>query len=63
MVGGRALASWMAEDHRLIGIFDGFQAAVGLDVLFCNYTDFTLGGQAPLDTKAYIGSLSLTALF
>ena len=37
--------------------------AVGFDILFYNYSDFTLAGQAPLDTRAYIGSLSLTALF
>jgi hypothetical protein len=53
----------MAEEHRIIGIFEGFQAAVGFDILGYNYSDFTLAGKAPLDTKAYIGSLSLTALF
>jgi len=63
MLGGRALASWMAEEHRIIGIFEGFQAAVGFDILGYNYSDFTLAGKAPLDTRAYIGSLSLTALF
>jgi hypothetical protein len=63
MVGGRLLASWMAEERRILGIFEGFQSAFGLDVLIYNYSDFTLGGRAPLDTKAYIGSLSLTALF
>jgi hypothetical protein len=39
------------------------QAAVGLDVLFYAYRDFTLAGRAPEDTRAYIGTLSLTALF
>jgi Protein of unknown function (DUF3570) len=63
MVGGRALASWMADERRILGIFQGFQAGFGVDVLFYNYTDFTLAGRAPLDTKAYLGSLSLTALF
>jgi len=32
-------------------------------MLFYNYSDFTLGGRAPQDTTAYIGSLSFTALF
>jgi hypothetical protein len=63
LVGSRLLASWMAEDRRILGIFQGFQAGLGLDVLFYNYTDFTLAGRAPEDTKAYIGSLSITALF
>jgi hypothetical protein len=63
LVGARALASWTADERRLLGVFQGFQAGVGLDVLIYNYTDFTLAGRPPLDTKAYIGSLSLTALF
>jgi hypothetical protein len=63
LVGARALASWMADERRMMGVFQGFQAGAGLDVLIYNYTDFTLAGRAPLDTKAYIGSLSLTALF
>jgi len=63
LVGGRALASWTADERRMLGLFQGFQAGVGLEVLFYNYKDFTLAGRAPQDTKAYIGSLSLTALF
>ena len=47
----------------LRAIFEGFQAGVGFDVLIYDYADFTLAGRAPEDTKAYIGSLSLTALF
>jgi len=63
LVGGRALASWTADERRIAGIFQGLQAAVGLDVLFYAYRDFTLAGRAPQDTRAYIGTLSLTALF
>jgi len=63
LVGARLLASWTADEKRILGLFQGFQAGVGLDVLFYNYRDFTLAGRAPLDTKAYLGSLSLTALF
>jgi Protein of unknown function (DUF3570) len=63
LVGGRLLASWTADERRILGIFQGFQAGFGVDVLLYNYTDFTLAGRAPLDTKAYLGSLSLTALF
>jgi hypothetical protein len=63
LVGGRLLASWMADERRILGIFQGFQAGFGVDVLLYNYTDFTLAGRAPQDTKAYLGSLSLTALF
>jgi hypothetical protein len=63
LVGGRALASWTADERRIIGIFQGFQAAVGLDVLFYAYRDFTLAGRAPQDTKAYLGTLRLTAFF
>src|SRR5262249_15017408 len=49
LFGGRALASWMAEERRILGIFEGFQAAFGVDILVYNYSDFTLGGQAPRD--------------
>ena len=63
LVGGRLLASWTAEERRILGLFQGFQAGVGLDVLIYNYTDFTLAGRAPQDTKAYLGSVSITALF
>ena len=57
------LASWMAEEHRIIGLFEGFQAAVGFDILFYNYATSRWPDKAPQDTRAYIGSLSLTALF
>jgi hypothetical protein len=63
LVGGRALASFAADERRMLGLFQGFQAGIGLDVLFYDYKDFTLAGRAPQDTRAYIGSLSLTALF
>jgi Protein of unknown function (DUF3570) len=63
LVGFRALASWNAEEQRLLGIFQGFEAAAALDVLFYKYDDFTLAGRRPEDTRAYIGSLSVTALF
>jgi hypothetical protein len=63
LVGLRVLASWNAEERRLLGIFQSFEAAASLDVLFYNYSDFTLAGQAPKDTRAYIGALSVTALF
>jgi hypothetical protein len=63
LVGGRATASWTADERRILGIFQGFQAGFGVDVLFYDYKDFTLAGRAPQDTKAYIGTLSITALF
>jgi hypothetical protein len=63
LVGGRLLASWTAEEKRIWGLFQGIQAGAGLEVLLYNYRDFTLAGRAPQDTKAYLGSVSLTALF
>jgi hypothetical protein len=63
LVGARVIGSWSAGERRIAGIFEGLQAGVGLDVLFYNYSDFTLGGRKPLDTTAYIGSLSFTAMF
>jgi hypothetical protein len=63
LLGARLLASWNAEETRLLGIFQGFEAAAALDVLLYKYTDFTLAGRSPEDTRAYIGSLSVTALF
>jgi hypothetical protein len=63
LVGGRFVGSWSAGERRMAGIFEGLQAGVGLDVLFYDYRDFTLGGRKPRDTTAYIGTLSFTALF
>jgi Protein of unknown function (DUF3570) len=63
LVGARVIGSWTAGEQRMVGIFEGLQAGVGLDVLFYDYSDFTLGGRKPADTTAYIGSLSFTALF
>jgi hypothetical protein len=63
LFGVRALGSWSADERRMLGIFQGIQAAVGIDVMAYAYRDFTLAGQSPRDTKAYIGALSLTALF
>jgi len=44
-------------------ISQGLQAAAALDLIFYNYRDFTLAGQSPRDTRAYVGALSVTALF
>jgi hypothetical protein len=63
LLGGRLLASWNAGERRIVGIFEGLRAAIGFDVLFYRYLDFTLGGRNPEDTTAYIGSLSLITLF
>jgi hypothetical protein len=63
LAGARLIGTWSAGERRIIGIFEGLQGGVGLDVLFYSYSDFTLGGRAPSDTTAYIGSLSFTALF
>jgi hypothetical protein len=63
LFGSRILASWPAGDHRILGIFQGFEASVSFDVLFYNYTDFTLAGREPQDTRAYVGALGVTALF
>ena len=63
LVGARAIGTFTAGERRIAGIFEGLQGGLGLDVLFYDYNDFTLGGRAPSDTTAYIGSLSFTALF
>jgi hypothetical protein len=63
LVGARAIGAWSAGERRIAGIFEGLQGGVGLDILFYDYRDFTLGGRKPSDTTAYIGSLSFTALF
>jgi hypothetical protein len=63
LLGGRVLGSWVADAHRIVGVFQGIQAGASLHVLLYGYRDFTLGGRPPGDTKAFIGSLSATALF
>jgi hypothetical protein len=63
LFGGRVLASWPAGDHRIGGIFQGLEASAAFDVIVSSYSDFTLAGREPQDTKAYVGALSVTALF
>jgi hypothetical protein len=63
LFGARAIGAWSAGERRIAGIFEGLQGGVGVDILFYDYRDFTLGGRKPSDTTAYIGSLSFTALF
>jgi len=63
LVGARAIGAWSAGERRIAGVFEALQGGVGLDILFYDYRDFTLGGRKPSDTTAYIGSLSFTALF
>jgi hypothetical protein len=63
LAGARILGSWSAGERRVAGIFQGLQAAAALDLIFYNYRDFTLAGQSPRDTRAYVGALSVTALF
>jgi hypothetical protein len=63
LVGARFVGAWSASEQRIAGVFEGLQAGAGLDVLFYDYRDFTLGGRKPLDTTAYIFTLSFTALF
>jgi len=63
LLGGRVLGAWSADEKRLVGLFQGIQAAASMHVLLHGYRDFTLGGRAPSDTAAFIGSLSVTALF
>jgi hypothetical protein len=63
LIGARILGSWPAGDHRIGGIFQGLEAAAAFDVILYNYTDFTLSGREPQDTRAYVGALSVTASF
>jgi hypothetical protein len=63
LLGGRVLAAVNADARRIIGLFQSIQGAASLHVLLHDYRDFTLGGLAPSDDKAFIGSLSVTALF
>jgi hypothetical protein len=61
--GVRALGSWTAEQRRILGIFQGLQAAASFDLMVYAYRDFTLAGREPRDTRAFVGALSLTTLF
>lgn len=63
MFGARAIASFAAGERRMLGVFRQLDFALSGDVLLYSYADFTLAGEPVQDTKAYIGSLSITAMF
>ena len=50
-------------DERIAGMFLGFSASAGLDLMKTTLDDFTWGGTDPDDTAALIGSLGIKAEF
>jgi hypothetical protein len=64
LLGGRLLVAKEGRpDERVAGIFLGFSASAGLDLMKTNLDDFTWGGTDPNDTTALIGSLGIKADF
>jgi hypothetical protein len=64
LFGGRVIATREGSPgQRVLGLFLSFSGSVGFDLLKTNLRDFTLGGQAPDDTLALLGSLGLKAAY
>jgi hypothetical protein len=64
LLGARALATREGRPgERVFGMFLGFSASLGFDVLKTNLRDFTLGGRAPDDTLALLWSLGFRGEF
>ena len=64
LLGGRAIVTREGRPgQRVLGLFLSFSGSLGFDLLKTNLRDFTLGGQAPDDTLALLGSLGLRGEF
>ena len=64
LLGARALATREGRPgQRVFGLFLSFSGSLGFDLLKTNLRDFTLGGRAPDDTIALLGSLGLRGEF
>ncbi len=64
MVGGRVLGEWRGRPgDRILGMLLNASAGANLDVVKTQLEDFTLAGQAPDDTWAFILGLGLSGGF
>ena len=64
LLGARALATREGRPGgRVLGLFLSVSGSVGFDVLKTQLRDFTLGGRAPDDTLALLGSLGFRGEF
>jgi len=64
LFGARAMATREGRPgQRVLGLFLSFSGSLGFDLLKANLRDFTLGGVAPDDTLALLGSLGLRGAF
>ncbi len=63
LVGARALYSVRPAGGRIFGIMESFKAGVSGDMLVLTYDEFTLGGQAIGNARAYILGVTVSALF
>jgi len=60
LVGGRVLGTWKGtKEQRLLGALLDFSAGASLDAIKTDLRDFTLAGDAPDDTWAYVLGLSI----
>jgi len=58
--GGKVLASWKGtRDKRLLGVLLDFSAGASVDVIKTELEDFTLAGERPDDTTAFVFGLSI----
>jgi hypothetical protein len=61
---GGLRAIWEVNPQkRILGIMSGIKLSAAGDVVVYHYDEYTLGGQSIFDARAYIGTLSFTALF
>jgi hypothetical protein len=62
LAGVRAVYT-IAPQKRILGLMSSLKFGASLDMIVFHYEDYTLGGEEIQDARAYLGSLSLTALF
>ena len=61
--GGRVVWAVAPPNKRILGIMTRFEAALSGNVTGYNYTQYTLGGVPVTNAIAYLGTLSMSALF
>jgi hypothetical protein len=63
LAGLRAFYTIAPQEGRVLGLMTSLKVGASADVLFFHYDEYTLGGTPLSNTRAYLGTLSLSAAF
>jgi hypothetical protein len=64
LLGGRVIAGWKGtKDDRLAGMLLDFELGGNLDIIKTQLEDFTLAGEKPDDTIAFVLGVSMRGSF